>query len=547
MNIIHIFVFAVLAAVAVLLARIAVRLWESRHNEERQLEASAHTVARLLSKKISLSRLLHTSFLTAILVIWDATALTSCSVNDDPATPQSTLSEASVGEWIYESSASDYVMTVIYHFYADGSCWKENDVLKEGKMVFQGIDRYGTYESTYTIDGAGNVTIALKDGLEEGKTTETLHFNGTQLTVDYDDTTLRLVRATDAQVKLYKEEADAWHGGADDDKKYNVADYKPVGVDNSQWMKQLKDSRLVCDLSLPGSHDACTAEGWNNQIISFAFELTAKCQDLTIKEQLQTGVRVFDLRPERDLDGKDWVLRCSHGIAGTKMYVSDFFRELKTFLTANPTEFCIVTIELSATKDKTAWGREFSALIGSTELSGLFADFKARLTVGEMRGKVLLLSKWEYATKPIGGYCYGWDSYLDLASQQQGYITAADGSKTPLWVQDYWKNITRSNKDQALLSMLEAAAGRDMTAAAPAWVVNFPSAYIDGPFSDNYRKNAESANKVAIDWLSAHTGSVGVIYMDFCGMDKSPDYTKTKLFETQGMKLIDSVIKQNWK
>ena len=164
-----------------------------------------------------------------------------------------------------------------------------------------------------------------------------------------------------------------------------------------------------------------------------------------------------------------------------------------------------------------------------------------------MRGKVLMLSKWEYGAKPIGGYCYGWDSYLELEKQQQGYIVASDGSMTPLWVQDYWKDITRINKDQALIKMLEAAVARDMTASAPAWVINYPSAYIDGFFSDNYRQNAESANKKAIDWLDSHKGSVGIIYMDFAGMDKSPDYTRTKLYNTVGMQLVDRVIKQNRK
>lgn len=104
-------------------------------------------------------------------------------------------------------------------------------------------------------------------------------------------------------------------------------------------------------------------------------------------------MRVFDLRPEYDLDGKDYVLRCSHGPAGTKMYVKDFFTTLKAFLTTNPTEFCIVTAELSATKNKAAWGKDFNTLLNSKELEGLFSDFKARLTVGDMRGKVLLLSK----------------------------------------------------------------------------------------------------------------------------------------------------------
>ena len=38
---------------------------------------------------------------------------------------------------------------------------------------------------------------------------------------------------------------------------------------------------------------------------------------------------------------------------------------------------------------------------------------------------------------------------------------------------------------------------------------------------------------------------VGIIYMDFAGMDKSPDYSSTKLYNTVGMKLVDAVIKQN--
>ena len=147
--------------------------------------------------------------------------------------------------------------------------------------------------------------------------------------------------------------------------------------------------------------------------------------------------------------------------------------------------------------------------------------FKARLTVGEMRGKVLLLSKEIYADKPIGGYCYGWGSDLELEKQQQGHITAADGSETPLWAQDYWKDITRENKDKALINMLEASVKRDMTADKPAWVINFPS--------------------------SSHKGSVGIIYMDFAGMNESPDYTKTKLYKTVGLRLVETVINQNFK
>lgn len=500
----------------------------------------------------------------AILTLCGATMLTSCSNADNPSVPENpALAEALVGEWIFEqetyienydlddetaSLADGCTMAILYHFNDDGTCWKEINLMKDGKLVDQPVSRFATDESTYTVDAGGKVVVTVRDIEAEGDESDVLTFDGTRLTTRYAnaDSPITLVRATDAQILLYKDESDAWHGGSAE-KKYNVADYKPKGVDNSRWMKQLSDNRLVCDLSLPGGHDACTAEGWINDIIGIGAEIIAKCQDLTILEQLKVGVRVFDLRPERVLDGKDFSLRCSHGPVATKMLVSEFFTTLQQWLKANPTEFCIVTVDLSATRDKTAWGTEFSALVNDARYKGLFADFKSRLTVGEMRGRVLMLSKWEYGAKPLGGYCYGWGSYLELEKQQQGYIIAADGSRTPLWVQDYWEDITRTNKDQALVRMLEAAVARDLTAAAPAWVINYPSAYIGSALSDNYRLNAVSANKVAIDWLDTHKGSVGIIYMDFAGMDKSPNYSKTELYNTLGMQLVNRVIKQNQK
>ena len=431
---------------------------------------------------------------------------TACSDDDDPTNLEpATLTKALQGEWIseinvdefesdnpdvkVEPSADGYVMVFIHHFNDDGTCWKEINVTKDGLLINQPVDRYSTSSCRYSVGKDGLVIVEYENS-EEG---DELRFDGTRLTEDYGNRKIVLQRATEEQIKLYKEQSDAWHGGAAE-KKYDVADYKPKGVDNSRWMKQLNDNRLVADRSLPGSHDACTAEGWSNPYLGFAFELTAKCQDLTINEQLKVGVRVFDLRPEHDLDGKDYVLRCCHGPAGTKMYVSDFFKTLKQFLADNPTEFCVVTIDLSATKKKDAWGKDFNNLVNSAELKSMFADFKARLTVGEMRGKVLMLSKEVYAEKPLGGYCYGWDSYLELEQQKKAHITAADGSETPLWVQDYWKDITRENKSKALVGMLEASVKRDMTAEKPAWVINYPS---------------------------------------------------TKLYNTVGMKLVDAVIKQN--
>lgn len=435
----------------------------------------------------------------------------------------------------------------VYYFQEDGSGSLQRfffDYEHEEPVMIHGLVGYGVFSYSSTTDG--NVAITLSNDWNQSYPQQwTVRYADETITAQgVDGQPLTLERAdgeTQAALNYLAEQ----HGDGGD--KYEVADFKPVDVDNSQWMKTLADNRLVADLSLPGSHDACTAEGWHDKLLGGIAEVMAKTQDLTIREQLKIGVRVFDVRPEHVLASSGYVLRCSHGVMATKMLVSDFFRELKEFLAANSSEFCILTVDLSATSDMENWGKAFSELINSTEFRSMFADFKPRLTVGEMRGRVLMLSRQEYARQPIGGYCYGWVYDIELEKQTKGHILGSDDVKTPLWVQDYWGKEDRTGKDEAVLRMLEAAAARDMTAEKPAWVINYPSAYFGLPLSDSYRENAVEANKVAADWLSSHTGSVGIIYMDFAGMEQSPSYSAQELYDTYGMTLVDLVIKQNQK
>lgn len=499
--------------------------------------------------------------LAAILIICGVTVLTSCSNVDNNVPAEETgpgpLAEKIAGTWyaIYDakgtaisedsgSSVAYNSVIDIYYFEKDGSgtfirCFFGEDKLRPA--LVHGILGYGMFN--YNSEANGNVNIALKHNWKQSYPQQwTVKYAGGTVDANgVDGRSLKLELADETMTAVLSNLAE--QNGAT--VRYNVNDYKPKGVDNSQWMKSLSDSRLVADLSLPGSHDACTGQGWKSGLLEMIYELSAKCQDLTILEQLNIGVRVFDLRPERNLEENGYVLRCSHGIAATKMLVADFFRRLKDFLTANPSEFCILTVDISATTDKEAWGRELTELLKSSEFNGLFADFKSRLTVGEMRGRVLLLSRHEYAKQPIGGYCYGWVYDLELEKQTKGHITASDGSETPLWVQDYWGKYKRDGKDEAVVRMLEAAVARDMTAERPAWVINYPSAYFSLPLSDSYRSNATYANVVTINWLENHDGPVGIIYMDFVGMDKTPSYSGEVLYEAAGMKLVNQVIKQN--
>jgi len=333
-------------------------------------------------------------------------------------------------------------------------------------------------------------------------------------------------------------------------------EFKPMGVDHSRWMAQLADGRLVADLSLPGSHNSCTAEGW--RLAQLVGDNSAKAQDLTISEQLQAGVRVFDLRPERVLGLRGYELRCSNGVVQTNMLVREFFLRLKEFLQANPTEFCIVTCNLDVTPTDIAvgwpdWQKRFAELLQDEALRQLFVGFKPRLTVGEMRSRVLLLSRYEYDGTTVGGICQDWSNDKMLANQTKGAIKAADDSKTPLWTQDYYAvGSTLGDyeaKDEAIRRMLDATAARDLTAAAPAWVFNYPAGYTEEASSDHYRKNAERTNRLVIDYLKnpLHNAATGIVMMDYAGMDRSHAYNGSDIYETSGMELIEALINQNFR
>lgn len=322
--------------------------------------------------------------------------------------------------------------------------------------------------------------------------------------------------------------------------------FLPIQAQNN-WMEQLDDNRLVTDLSLPGTHDAATAEGWTG-LAELIGELAAKAQDLTITEQWNVGVRVFDIRPQKDGD----VLRCMHGISGTKLLVGDFFAKMRDLLAASPTEFAIVATKIDTTSGEpevVEWAPLFSSLIQSDSLRQCFVEFSPTMTVGDVRGKILLLSRNKYADKPLGGFITGWSSDKDFANQQGGTITGADGRNCPLWMQDYYEpNDDRTGKDNAIRLMLDAAMGRDLTTQQPAWVMNYTAGNTKSFLSDGYRDNAVYAHQVVLDYLKDenHTGSTGIVFMDYAGVDQSVTPSGAT-YEVKGLQLVQALIAQNFR
>lgn len=155
-------------------------------------------------------------------------AMSSCA-KEDNATTAFRLKQKLVGEWIMElpvsgieaDPVSDIVipddadmLTLIFHFNADGTGWKELNVMREGEMIYSANNRYET-EFKYSIDEEGKIKVDYDENDSNDKLHK-LHFNGSTLTYEQEDVEFYLERATDDQIQSYKKASDEWHGGSDE-------------------------------------------------------------------------------------------------------------------------------------------------------------------------------------------------------------------------------------------------------------------------------------------------------------------------------------------
>lgn len=307
---------------------------------------------------------------------------------------------------------------------------------------------------------------------------------------------------------------------------------------SSDWLAQIDDNAYIDQLSIPGAHDAATGEGT-------LLDMFAKTQDLTLTGQFEAGIRAFDLRPSVD----DNILKIYHGLIATNITFVDAMTTFANLLEQHPTEFVIVIMRHEdsheSDSEKSAWSTLMTEALNSESLANRLAAFDPDLTVEQMRGKILILSRDKYSAEPIGGLITGWSHSTDFTEQKKGCISGNPAIKSAnLCVQDFYETDGKmDDKLQALRTVLNYSA--KLTSQPDHWwVINHTSGYKATTFAtaDAYRSNAMETNKAAIDYLNDKSlphGPTGLVMMDFAGVDKSEST------DVYGKQLIDAVINHN--
>lgn len=274
--------------------------------------------------------------------------------------------------------------------------------------------------------------------------------------------------------------------------------WKEIPFASHNWMRAINGSAFLSQLSIPGTHDSGA--------LYEPFSGTAKCQSLTIAQQLDVGVRFLDIRC-RHVDN---AFAIHHGSVYQNMNFDNVLDAVIAFLNNNPSECVIMSVkeEHTASGNTRSFEATFDAYVQKNPGTWHLGDSVPRLR--EVRGRIVLLRRFGASGVPKGINATNW--------KDNTTFSIAYGS-TRIRVQDYYQNTNSTAKWNAILPMLnEASAG-----SGGGLYLNFTSGYVSGLFGiPNITTISNAINPQLTTFFTAHTsGRFGVIIMDFVNAARS--------------------------
>ena len=285
----------------------------------------------------------------------------------------------------------------------------------------------------------------------------------------------------------------------------STLDPEPGTGYEARWMSSLDDETPLTALSIPGAHDAATAS-------VTAWTQWTRTQDLDIATLWACGVRAFDLRPA----WVDGTMGIYHDRFSAHISLPEVLSIILRELQRQPEEFAVVIIRHEEEADGASpeWSKAFGQILAAR--ADYLASYHSGITVGELRGKVLILSRNHYEGGPFGGYIEQWHSGKDTDRQKEASVVNADGEISPLWVQDFYDPESGDEKWDVFRTMFEASSSADEPKPL---VINHASGYLGR--LPNYRKNAAAVNPKVADLIRRKDAPAGIVMMDFAGIDTS--------------------------
>ncbi len=290
----------------------------------------------------------------------------------------------------------------------------------------------------------------------------------------------------------------------------------------NRWMAMIPGSTYFSMLSTPGSHDSATS----------ACSSAAKCQSETISQQLENGVRAFDLRPTYKYSKaitKD-NLYIFHGMVNTNVLYKDAIKAMVDFLKENPTEtLSVIMVKEDGTPLLTSWTDYTTEMCNAIdEIHNQYTDNIKLLdhsyyTLNDYRGKIFF------------GYRNAWDLHKTVRVTNwpdDGSVTnygVGVGSTCTASVEDAYNTSGDSKKTvvNALLNL--ASANTDHKRFH----------YTFTSVANSITSSANTQNPAAATYITGTlTGPTGYVYGDYMGSSSYSGNTLLKAIIAQNIKYV---------
>ncbi|KAJ5794101.1 hypothetical protein N7457_000700 [Penicillium paradoxum] len=223
-----------------------------------------------------------------------------------------------------------------------------------------------------------------------------------------------------------------------------------------EWMKSYPDETLLVHMNIPGTHDSAT---WNytqatqdalrgitdlNQV-SVPVPEMLRCQELSLIDMLNMGIRAFDLRYAFDPTNSTLIFYHAQALLSQTATVNDVLFGFYAWLDDHPSETIFLSFQYQGltalyASNNAAVQLQLYNTLTSPAARHYFLQTKDRLgTLGESRGKITLMRRF------------------DLDKLPESYTTALPGLHFPpaLWTDNSPDLTLVYNKDEDLTAYIE--------------------------------------------------------------------------------------------
>lgn len=286
--------------------------------------------------------------------------------------------------------------------------------------------------------------------------------------------------------------------------------------DGTNWMAHIEDTNRICKLSIPSTHDSGALSGGE----------FLQTQDLTITEQLEKGIRGFDIRLKATQDSLLGVYHATQFQHIT--WENDVFPVFISFLNSHPSEMLIVSLKCEG-GNRMAYNSLLSkSLTNPIFKNKIIQDFSPDLTLQKCRGKILFIHRDKVMENYPGALCLNWDDNttcnVTLRGSNQQEATAS--------VEDEYQYSSVSEASyKSMTTLRNIQKSSEEPFESNKWFISFASATAlpkDGP-----KAFADIINPVIAGFLTENLKNQGIVMIDFSGSQS-------------GEKVIHQIIRSNF-